>query len=69
MFGCRPDELVTAIRRRTLRRRPILGLGVRGETRHESWEVDALPPNMLSALIRNAFEEIVESRGDGQSDR
>lgn len=26
----------------------------------ESWEVDALPPNVLSQIIRDAFEEIVD---------
>lgn len=26
----------------------------------ESWEVDALPPNVLSTLIRNAFDDIVD---------
>lgn len=27
---------------------------------NESWEVDALPPNILSDLIRNAFDDIVD---------
>ncbi|HVP24103.1 MAG TPA: hypothetical protein VMS77_09365 [Conexivisphaerales archaeon] len=27
-----------------------------------SWEVDALPPNVLSRLIREAFEEVIDSR-------
>jgi hypothetical protein len=27
----------------------------------ESWEVDALPPNVLAQLIRDAFEEVVDT--------
>jgi hypothetical protein len=29
---------------------------------NSSWEVDALPPNILQALIRSAFEELVDMR-------
>jgi hypothetical protein len=27
---------------------------------NESWEVDALPPNVLTRLIRNAFEDLID---------